>query len=142
MCFEVSIGQRGPLPTVEHSVNAGSLGSDVHAIAQVNLVHDLSDQAQGRVIETKGSQHGLERAQASLVRELATFHVEGDLVRFGFDCVANNCRCVNEAPDEPDAGKPINVGMGARDPAAATILSKLCSASVPPRQRVGWRGTA
>ena len=60
----------------------------------------------------------------SPVRELAVWHIKGDLVRLRRGRVADHRLWVDEPPDEPDAGEAIHMRPRTRHPALVAIGRK------------------
>src|SRR5262249_52218380 len=69
---------RGADP-VDQERDAGGLAAAELAVLEINVVHDLGDGAQGRILEAEPLEQNLERAFVALMGELALEHVEPQL---------------------------------------------------------------
>ena len=65
----------------DQAADAGRFLAAVLAVLQVDVVDDLADRGQRRIVETGLGQQHLEGAAVAVVRELALEHVEAQLAR-------------------------------------------------------------
>src|SRR5882762_8370324 len=111
---------------VDQVLESGIVGTVVLLVLEIDVVDDLRDRPQRGVGDLKARQQHLERAELSLVRELAVEHVETQLASL----VAILARRhelelrlgIDEAPDEPRARHAIDVDAGAGDPGRSARL--------------------
>src|SRR5262249_61574821 len=98
-------------------------GAPELAVLQIDVVHDLADRAQRRVLDRRIVEQHLERAAVSLMRELRVIHVEADLAATGpipprRHELEARVR-VDETLDEPRTRDAIDVDAAAGHPGPA-----------------------
>jgi hypothetical protein len=121
MSFEFMVGEPHEEPALQHGVDDGGLRVDVPAIPQIDLVDDFSHQAQARLLDPESGDHGFKRTQVALMTEGTLAHVKGNFSGLRRIRAADDSRWVDEPPDEPDVGKPINIRTCPGDPAPVAV---------------------
>src|SRR5262249_16051802 len=110
---------RDPDP-LDQRPNAGDFGAAELAVLEIDVMDDLRDGAQGRVLQRAALQQHFERAFVTLVGELGLEHVEAQLAFVGaipFAGYEFEVRLgIDETPDQPSAGDAIGVYALSRDP--------------------------
>src|ERR1700751_1631478 len=100
--------------------DAGDFGAAELAVLEIDVMDDLGDGAQRRVLQRAPLQQHFERAFVALVRELGLEHVEAQLAFVGAIALAGyefEMRLGgDEAPYQPSAGDAIDVYALSRDP--------------------------
>src|SRR5712691_491033 len=109
-----------PSDAAEQSLHARRLGSAERRFLVVDVVDDLPNGPQRRVRQAKPLDQRLERARLAFMGVLCLKHVESDFT--GLRAIALwthelEARLrIDEAPDEPGAGNPIDVHTFSGDP--------------------------
>src|SRR4029079_19388786 len=98
-------------------------------ILEIDVVHDLADAPQRWIQEPEPLDDDLEGAAVAVVCELGVEHVEADLTRLQAvalrrDELEGDVR-VQEAPDQPRGGDPIDVDPLAGHPGPPTELGRV-----------------
>src|SRR5262249_2457171 len=106
-------------------------------VLEVDVVDDLGDGPESRVLEAEAREQHLERAAISFMRELGLEHVEAELARlvpvvFRRDELEPSV-AIDEPADEPTARHAVDVNALAGDPGPPAIL-------FPLRRRLGNSG--
>src|SRR5215813_5325554 len=100
--------------------DAGDFGAAELAVLEIDVVDDLRDGAQRRVLQGAALQQHLERAFVALVGELGLEHVEAQLAFVGAIALAGyefETRFgIDEAPYQPGAGDAIDIYALSRHP--------------------------
>ena len=116
----------------------GRLGRVVALVVEVGLVHDPRDLPQHRVVELVAAQERLEAAVAAVVGELDAAHVERRRVRRHLVGVVDEDELrlrVDEAPDQPRAGGPVDVAVRGASPTSRPASSTSAASRRPPAAR-------
>src|ERR1041385_2152870 len=119
-----------PHDAIDHQGDAGRFRTLVFLLTQIDVVYDLRDGAQRRVLPLRTQrQERLKRAHITRVRELAFEHVEAHLAwRM---CVTRRIDedehgvGIAEAPDQPCRGHPVDFDAAAGPPRATAKLREV-----------------
>lgn len=68
-------------PAREYSIDACNFRAYIPTVSKIDLVDDLRDGLQRRIVEPEGPYHALERAKVPPVPKLRFGHVESHFVR-------------------------------------------------------------
>src|SRR5262245_65221235 len=121
--FIVPVGHR---EARDQRLDARDLRPAELTVLQVDVVNDLRDGTERRIVEPEACQEDLEGALVPIVRELGLEHVEAELAgsrRVTLRDDELEARIgVDEAPDQPRAPDPVDVDTLASDPDAAAEL--------------------
>src|SRR5262249_14275621 len=102
-----------PRDAGDEVVDAGGLVAAHLRVFQVAVVDDLGDSSESWLFEVERAEHHLEGAELAIVRERGIEHVEAYLARGrGVPSRRNELEgrmLVDEAPDEPGAGDPVDM---------------------------------
>src|SRR5512132_1580019 len=118
----------------QHLDARGFLAAEL-AVLEVDVVDDLGDRRQRRIIETGSGQEHLEAAAVALMGKLGLEHIEAQLARLRR--VASGRHelesgpLVDEPPDQPGTGDPVDVHALPGHPGAAL---EILESSVPRRR--------
>src|SRR6185312_8866852 len=106
--------------------NADRLLAHELAILEIDVVNDLCDGRERGVVQPRAFQEHFEGALVAFMRDLALEHVEADLGRFRpvvlFRDELELGRRIDEAPDHPGTGDPVDMDVAPRDPNLAFQL--------------------
>ena len=94
------------------------------SVLEIDVVHNLRDRAERRVVRADPVQHHFERTLVALMRVLRLDHVEAKPARLSVIVLRGDefepSAGVNEAADQPGASDAIDVNASARDPNLAS----------------------
>src|SRR4029453_5024657 len=124
--FRVVLGREAD--AFQQRPNARDFGAAELAVLEIDVMDDLGDGAQRRVLQRAALQQHLERAFVALVSELGLEHVEAQLALVGAIALAGyefETRFgIDEAPYQPGAGDAIDVDALSRDPGSVAKRPK------------------
>src|SRR5262249_40546463 len=110
----------GDADALDQRPDARDFGAAELAVLQVDVVNDLADGAQRRVLELAALEEHLERALVALMGELGLEHVEAQFAGVGAVAFARHeleLRLrIDEAADQPGAGNAVDIDALPRHP--------------------------
>ena len=109
--------------TVDQTLNAGGVRPAELAVLEIEIVNDFRELAQGRILQVETRAHRLERTSVAFVREVGADHVERLLAGTYRSTrrvdEAKSRRGIDESPNQPRRGEPVDVRIAPRDPDTA-----------------------
>ena len=108
------------LKRLNKSLDAGRIRPPELPVLEIEVVNDLRELSQRRVLQSTSAAHRLERASVTFVGEVRANHVEGSFDRSdrasrGIDKPESRRR-IDEPSNQPGRREPVDVGIAACHP--------------------------